>query len=78
MGSQFAVKEKPYKDCLFQITSEKEQYKCDLYWEKSKVVFFTVYNEESYVAARKSNILCFFSGDVETDSKVILAAIKEK
>ena len=49
----FSQKEKPYRDCMFQICGNEEQYKCDLFWKESQVALFTSDNEDCYAAAKK-------------------------
>lgn len=78
MSTCFSQKEKPYSDCTFRINENNEQYKCDLFWEMSKVAFFTSDNEECYLAAKDSDTQCFFSMDRTTTPNRILNALKER
>lgn len=74
----FSQKEKPYRDCMFQISGTDECYKCDLFWKESKIAFFTSDNEECYLAAKNSNIKCFYSAADDITVEKILAALKER
>ena len=74
----FSHKEKPYRDCLFQISGDTEQYKCDLFWKESKLAFFTSDNEDCYLAAKNGNIQCFYSDDNTITIKQILDKLKER
>lgn len=76
MNDIFSQKEKPYRDCLFQISGDEEQYKCDLLWKESNVAFFTSDNEDCYLAAKDSNMKCFYSIDSTVTPKKILDALK--
>lgn len=78
ISDAFSQKEKPYRDCLFQISGDNEQYKCDLYWKESNVAFFTTDNKDCYLAARDSNMLCFYSTDNKTTPKTIFDILKER
>ena len=59
-SKMFSHKEKPFRDCLFQIGGDSEQYKCDLFWKKSKVALFTSDNEDCYWAAKGCDIQVLF------------------
>ena len=74
---EFSCKEKPHKDCQFRMSGDTEQYACDLYWEKSGVALFTADNEDCYLAAKNSDIRCFYSLDAETTPESILNSLKE-
>ena len=74
----FNSKEKPQQDCIFRVPGHFSDYKCDLFWEKSKVGFFTIDNEDCYNAARETDIVCFFSGNKEITPELILSSLKER
>lgn len=74
----FSQKEKPYRDCIFQIGGNEEQYKCDLFWKKSQVALFTSDNEDCYTAAKNSNIQCIYCDDDTFTVKKILDLLKEQ
>ena len=74
----FSSKEKPYKDCIFQIDGTLEQYKCDLFWKKSQVALFTSDNEDCYSVAKESNIRCIYCADDMVTVKELLDALKER
>jgi len=76
--SCFLNKEKPFQNCRFQISGNTEQFSSDLYWEKSKVAFFTTDNKDGYMAADSAGIRCFYSTDITVTSESILNVIKEK
>ena len=59
------------------MSGDTEQYACDLYWEKSGVAFFTADNEDCYLAAKNSDIRCFYSLDAELTPESILNLLKE-
>lgn len=75
---QFSSKEKPQKDCIFYVSKRNDQFNCDLYWVNSKVAFFCIDNQESYLVAKNTDLTCFFSGDPSLTVNEILSAIKEK
>ena len=52
----FSQKEKPYRDCIFQIGGNEEQYKCDLLWKESQIALFTFDNEDCYTVAQGSDV----------------------
>lgn len=72
----FSQKEKPYRDCIFQIGGNEEQYKCDLFWKKSQVALFTSDNEDCYAAAKNSNIRCIYCADDTVTVRKILDMLK--
>ena len=72
----FLQKEKPYRDCIFQIGGNEEQYKCDLFWKESQVALFTSDNQDCYEAARNYNIHCIYCADDTVTVRKILDAIK--
>jgi hypothetical protein len=74
----FSQKEKPYRDCIFQIGGNEEQYKCDLFWKESQVALFTSDNEDCYTAAKSSNIQCIYCDDDTVTVKKILDLLKEQ
>lgn len=74
----FSKKEKPYRDCIFQIGGNEEQYKCDLFWKESQVALFTSDNEDCYTAAKSSNIQCIYCDDDTVTVKKILDLLKEQ
>lgn len=74
----FSQKEKPYRDCIFQIGGNEEQYKCDLFWKESQVALFTSDNEDCYTAAQDSDIECIYCADDTVTVKKILDALKER
>ena len=76
MKKLFLQKEKPYRDCLFEVNGEREQYKCDLFWKESKVAFFTSDNEDCYLAAKESDIQCFYSCDNTVTPEKIADALR--
>jgi hypothetical protein len=78
MSDTFSQKEKPHRECIFRISGNSEQYTCDLYWEKSKLAFFTTDHEDSYLAARGSSTRCFYSADRVLTTQTILDALKER
>lgn len=77
-NESFSQKEKPYANCIFQISGDSEQYMCDLFWKESDVAFFTSDNEDGYLAAKDSNIQCFYSSDSTVTPEKILEALKER
>lgn len=77
-ADEFSAKEKPCQDCVFLVEGNQEQYKCDLYWKDSGVAFFTIDNEECYVAAKNADIKCFFTLDGDVSADALLAVLKEK
>ena len=74
----FSQKEKPYRDCMFQIGGNEEQYKCDLFWRESQVALFTSDNEDCYAAAKNSNIRCIYCADDTVTVRKILDMLKER
>ena len=72
----FLQKEKPYRDCIFQIGGNEEQYKCDLFWKESQVALFTSDNQDCYEAARNYNIHCIYCADDTVTVRKILDALK--
>ena len=74
----FSQKEKPYRDCIFQIGGNEEQYKCDLFWRESQVALFTSDNEDCYAAAKNSNIRCIYCADDTVTVRKILDMLKER
>ena len=72
----FSRKEKPYRDCMFQIGGNEEQYKCDLFWKESQVALFTSDNEDCYAAAKSSNIRCIYCADDTVSVGKILNMLK--
>lgn len=72
----FSQKEKPYRDCIFQIGGNEEQYKCDLFWKESQVALFTSDNEDCYAAAKNSNIRCIYCADDTVTVRKILDMLK--
>lgn len=73
----FSQKEKPCRDCIFQIAGNDEQYKCDLFWKESQVALFTSDNEDCYEAAKNSNIRCIYCADDTVTVSEILDVLKE-
>ena len=57
----FLLKEKPYRDCIFQISGNEEQYKCDLFWKESQVALFTSDNEDCYEASETATFTAFIA-----------------
>ncbi len=78
MSDLFSQKEKPYRDSRFRVDGDTEQYKCDLFWKESWVAFFTSDNEDCYLAAKGSNMKCFYAADDGVTAKEILDALKER
>lgn len=74
----FLLKEKPYRDCIFQIGGNEEQYKCDLFWKASQVALFTSDNEDCYEVARNCDIHCIYCADDTVTVRKILDALKER
>lgn len=74
----FLLKEKPYRDCIFQIGGNEEQYKCDLFWKESQVALFTSDNEDCYEVARNCDIHCIYCADDTVTVRKILDALKER
>ena len=74
----FSHKEKPFRDCLFQIGGDSEQYKCDLFWKKSRVALFTSDNEDCYLAAKGCDIQCYFCADNAVTVDGIFKSLKER
>ena len=72
----FLLKEKPYRDCIFQIGGNEEQYKCDLFWKESQVALFTSDNEDCYEVARNCDIYCIYCADDTVTVRKILDALK--
>lgn len=72
----FAGKEKPYYDCEF--TANGEDCFCDLLWPKSRVLFFTSENRESYEAATAAAWRSFYAGDGDLTAQLIANALKEE
>ena len=72
----FLLKEKPYRDCIFQISGYEEQYKCDLFWKESQVALFTSDNEDCYEASRDCDIHCIYCSDDTVTVRKILDALK--
>ena len=72
----FAGKEKPYYDCEF--TANGEDCFCDLLWPKSRVLFFTSENRESYEAATAAAWRSFYAGDGDLTAQLIADALKEE
>ena len=72
----FLLKEKPYRDCIFQIGRNEEQYKCDLFWKASQVALFTSDNEDCYEVARNCDIHCIYCADDTVTVRKILDALK--
>lgn len=70
--------EKPFKDAEFRNIYNEEIYTCDLFWDKSKVAYFTEDNEEAYLMAKEhSGWQCFYGGDLSLQIKSLLSAIEE-
>lgn len=70
--------EKPFKDAEFRNIYNEEIYTCDLFWDKSKVAYFTEDNEEAYLMAKEHSVWqCFYSGDLSLQIKNLLSAIEE-
>ena len=74
----FSQKEKPYRDCMFQVGGNEEMQKCDLFWKKSQVALFTSDNEECYAAAKNSDIRCIYCADDTVTVRKILDVLKEQ
>lgn len=71
--------EKPFKDAEFSNSFNEEIYTCDLFWNKSKVAYFTEDNEDAYLMAKKySEWQCFYGGDASLQIRSLLLAIEEK
>lgn len=70
--------EKPFKDAEFRNIYSEEIYTCDLFWDKSKVAYFTEDNEEAYLMAKEHSVWqCFYGGDLSLQIKNLLSAIEE-
>lgn len=74
----FSQKEKPYRDCMFQVGGNEEMQKCDLFWKESQVALFTSDNEECYAAAKNSDIRCIYCADDTVTVRKILDVLKEQ
>lgn len=72
----FAGKEKPYYDCEFTVNGE--DCFCDLLWPKSRVLFFTGENRESYETAKAAAWRSFYAGDGDLTAQHIADALKEE
>lgn len=75
---RFSHKEKPFRDCIFQISGDSEQYKCDLFWKKSKVALFTSDNQDCYLAAKGCDIQCYFCADNAVTIDDVFKSLKER
>lgn len=74
----FLHKEKPYRDCIFKIGGNGEQYKCDLFWKESQVALFTSDNDDCYAAAKNSDIRCIYCADDTVTVRKILDMLEER
>ena len=69
-------KEHYFLNCIFQISGNEEQYKCDLFWKESQVALFTSDNEDCYEASRDCDIHCIYCADDTVTVRKILDALK--
>lgn len=74
MYDMFDNKEKPTKNCYIFINERK--FKCDLVFEKSKVLIFSTDNEEGYNCSKTSDWKCYLLSDKNIKADTILDALQ--
>lgn len=73
----FDNKEKPFKNCSFNVPESDDKMECDLFWKRSKVMYFSSEYQECYEAAKNYDYKCFYGDDENFDYEVFLNALKD-
>lgn len=78
IADSFALKEKPEYECSFLIVGDSEEFKATLLWKKSKVMYFSSDDRDTYARIVSDKWKCFCGSDEGIDANDILNAIGGK